>query len=92
MSILRGPKVGVLFGGKSDLDPDGGNLAIALFRILSDDEDRRKLLNLLKAVLPFADGLGAEQMRDSSFLFNVRRAFRGGQFRRRFCLTARSMS
>jgi energy-coupling factor transporter ATP-binding protein EcfA2 len=71
----KGPKAGAFFGAKSELEPNADNLAIALDRILSNDEGRRKLLNLLKDVLPFVDGLEAEQMQDSSFFFNMRERF-----------------
>jgi len=71
----KGPKSGVFLGAKSELEPNAENLAIALDRILSDDQGRRKLLNLLKDVLPFVDGLDAEQMQDSSFFFNMRERF-----------------
>ena len=71
----KGPKAGVLFGGKSDLEPDANNLAVVLNRILSDDEERRKMLNLLKVILPFAHDLRADQLRDGSFLFDVQERF-----------------
>jgi energy-coupling factor transporter ATP-binding protein EcfA2 len=71
----KGPKAGAFFGAKSELEPNADNLAIALDRILSDHEGRRKLLNLLKDVLPFVDGLEAEQMQDSSFFFSMRERF-----------------
>ena len=71
----KGPKAGTFFGGKSELEPDANNLPIALDRILSDDQSRRKLLNLLKDVLPFANGLETEQMQDSSLFFNMREEF-----------------
>jgi predicted ATPase len=70
----KGPKLGTLFS-KSDLDPDASNLAMALSRILSNVEDRRKLMNLLKAVLPFAEDLEVGQMHDSSLLFQMRERF-----------------
>ena len=70
----KGPKTGVL-GAKSELEFDAGNLAIVLSRILSDDEDRRKLLNLLKDVLPFAEELETQQMPDSSLFFHMRERF-----------------
>jgi predicted ATPase len=71
----KGPKAGTFFGGKSELEPDANNLAIALDRILSENQGRRRLLNLLKDVLPFADGLDTEQMPDSSLFFSMREQF-----------------
>ncbi len=71
----KAPKTGVLFGEKSELDPDAHNLAIVLDRILSDEENRRKLINLLKDILPFADELRTEPLRDSSLFFNLHEKF-----------------
>jgi predicted ATPase len=71
----KGPKTAVLFGGKSELEPDAHNLAIVLDRILSDKEDRRTFLNLLGDVLPFAEEVDTEPLRDVSLFFNVRERF-----------------
>jgi predicted ATPase len=71
----KAPKTAVLFGAKSELEPDAHNLAIVLDRILSDEDDRRKLLNLLKDILPFAEELRTEPLRDSSLFFNLRETF-----------------
>ncbi|MGA3025352.1 MAG: AAA family ATPase [Bryobacteraceae bacterium] len=70
----KGPKAGAFFV-KSELEPNADNLAIALSRILSEDQNRRKLLNLLSDVLPFADGLDTQQMQDSTLFFNMREKF-----------------
>lgn len=71
----KGPKGGVFLGAKTDLESNAENLAIALDKILSDSEHRRKLLNLLKDVLPFAAELETQQMQDSSFFFQMREKF-----------------
>jgi len=69
------PKTAVLFGGRSELEPDGHNLAIVLDKILSDAEGRRKLMNFLKDALPFAEGLDTEALSDRSLLFHMRERF-----------------
>jgi predicted ATPase len=71
----KGPKTAVLFGGKSELESDAHNLAIVLDRILTDRENRRKFLNLLRDVLPFADELDTEPLKDSSLFFSMRERF-----------------
>lgn len=71
----KGPKTAVFFGRKSELEPDAHNLAIVLAKILSDENDRRKLLNLLRDFLPFADKLDTEPLKDSSLLFSMRERF-----------------
>ncbi len=71
----KGPKVGVIHGGKSDLETDGGNLAIVLRKILSDPESRRKLFNLLTDLLPFVRTVDTESFSDNSLLFKVHERF-----------------
>ena len=88
----KGPKTAVLFGGKSELESDTHNLAIVLDKILSDEDDRRKFLNLLKDVLPFADELDTEPLSDSSLFFSMRERFSPGQCRHRSFPTAQSIS
>ncbi len=69
------PKTAVLFGGKRELEPDGHNLAIVLEQILSDNEERRTLMNLLKDALPFINGLDIEALSDRSLFFHLRERF-----------------
>lgn len=69
------PKTAVLFGGKSDLEPDAHNLAIVLRRILSDPETRRKFLNLVADVLPFAEKLETESFSDNSLFFKMQERY-----------------
>lgn len=70
----KAPKTGVR-AGKSDLEPNAGNLAIALERILSDSDHRRDLLNLLKHALPFARDLQTQREADGTLLFHLREKF-----------------
>jgi predicted ATPase len=71
----QGPKAPSSFGGKSELEPDARNLAIVLDRIFSDQEDRRKFLNLLRDLAPFAEDLNTESLTDSSRFFSLRERF-----------------
>jgi predicted ATPase len=64
-----------VFGGKSELEADAYNLAIVLEKILGDEDDRRKLANLVKDALPFADGLETERLRDGTLFFNLRERY-----------------
>ncbi len=50
--------------GKSDLDEDGGNIALVLKRILADEMEKRKFLNLIKYLLPFVKSLKVERLLD----------------------------
>jgi len=70
----KAPKSSV-FGRPSEIEPDAGNLATVLDKILSDAEGRRKLMNFLKDALPFAEGLDTEALSDRSLLFHMRERF-----------------
>lgn len=61
----------VPIAGKSELQEDGGNLAIALHRILRDADDRRKLTNFLHDLFPFVDSVESEPLFDRSMFFKV---------------------
>ncbi|SPE26928.1 SMC domain protein [Candidatus Sulfopaludibacter sp. SbA6] len=70
----KAPKIGAL-EGLSELEPDANNLAIVLDTILSDDEGRRKLMNLVRDVLPFVDALEIETLSDRSLFFKMRERY-----------------
>ena len=52
--------------GQSELEMDGGNLAVVLNRLLSDRESKRKFLNLCQFALPFVHNFGIEKVADRS--------------------------
>ncbi|MFP4544138.1 MAG: AAA family ATPase [Bacteroidota bacterium] len=47
--------------GKAELEEDASNLAIVLQKILSDQEESRKLFNLMQELLPFIDNLEVDK-------------------------------
>ena len=51
--------------GKPELEGDGNNLAIILSNIIENDNERRKLCNLVKDLLPFVKGVGTEKLAKS---------------------------
>jgi len=51
--------------GKAELEEDGNNLAIILNNIIEDEDERRKLFNLVQYVLPFVKGVGTEKLAKS---------------------------
>jgi len=57
--------------GKAELEEDGSNLPIILKNITGNRERRRKLLNLIKDVLPFVENLDVEKFADKSLLFKL---------------------
>ncbi len=66
--------------GRADLDPDGGNLAIALKRILSDPERAAEFSRLLRDLLPFVEDLRVENLADKSLLFLLRETYSGSDY------------
>jgi predicted ATPase len=57
--------------GKIELEQDGSNIALVLNRLLKDDDAPRKLMNLVKDVLPFVSGIGTEPLADRWMIFKV---------------------
>lgn len=62
--------------GKADLEEDGSNLAIVLKNILESDNDkRRKLLNLIQDILPFIKNIHVEKGLDKSLLLKLEESY-----------------
>ncbi|MEQ8224437.1 MAG: AAA family ATPase [Candidatus Eremiobacterota bacterium] len=69
------PKKATAITGKSDLEEDGSNLSIVLKNLMSNDEKRRKYMNLIKDLLPFVTDLNVEKFADKSLLFTLREIY-----------------
>jgi predicted ATPase len=69
------PKQATPITGKADLEEDGSNLAIVLRNILADKEQKRKLANLMKALLPFVRQVDVEKFADKSLLFKLQEVY-----------------
>lgn len=65
------PKKAIPIAGKSELEEDGSNLALILKNILVNKDRRRKLLNLVKDLLPFVDDIAVGKFTDKSLLINI---------------------
>lgn len=74
------PKKAQAITGRVELEEDGRNLAVALKNIMRSGNDRRKLFNLLRAILPFVDDLSTETFADKSLMFKLREAYSGKRF------------
>ena len=74
------PKKATPITGKAELEEDGNNLAIVLKNILGNTEKRRKLLNLMKDLLPFVEDLDVEKFADKSLLFKLKEKFFGKEY------------
>jgi len=57
------------------LEEDGSNLSIILKNITEKKEDRRKLFNLVKDLLPFVEDLNVEKFADKSLLFKLKESY-----------------
>jgi predicted ATPase len=74
------PRSAVPVAGKTTLEEDGGNLAIALRDTLKDSSKRRKLNNLLRDILGFVEDLDVQQLPDKSLFFRVAERFAPGLY------------
>ncbi|UZE92779.1 MAG: AAA family ATPase [Methanosarcinales archaeon] len=74
------PKKATPITGKAELEEDGANLSIVLKNILEHKDEKRKLFNLVKDILPFIDDLGVEKFADKSLLFKLREIYSKGQY------------
>jgi len=69
------PKKATPITGKAELEEDGINLPIILKNITENRERRRKLLNLVKDVLPFVENLDVEKFADKSLLLKLKESY-----------------
>lgn len=74
------PKKATPITGKAELEEDGSNLAIVLKDILENKDRSRKLLNLMKDLLPFVDTLDVEKFADKSLLFKLQETYAKGKY------------
>jgi predicted ATPase len=72
-------KKGVIITGKRELDPDGGNLALALKRIIEDPEKKRMFSNLLRDTLPFVEEFSVQKFMDVSLILTLRERYAKSQ-------------
>lgn len=74
------PKKATPITGKADLEEDGSNLAIVLKNILENEDNSRKLSNLVRDVLPFVEEMNVEKLADKSLLFKLREIYSKSQY------------
>lgn len=68
-------KKAIPFTGRNDLLEDGGNLTIILNNLLKNREKKKRLLNLIRDVLPFFNDTKTEKLTDKSFIFTLREGY-----------------
>jgi len=74
------PKLATPITGKAELEEDGSNLTIVLKNIIERKNNNRKLLNLIKDVLPFIKNMNVEKFADKSLLFKLKETFFDKQY------------
>ena len=70
-------KHATLITGKTELEPDGSNLAIVLKNILDDEKKEKRISNLIKDLLPFIEGITVEKLPDKSLLASLKEVYYG---------------
>lgn len=68
-------KKAIPISGKAELEEDGANLSIVLKNIMEDKEERRKLLNLVRDLLPFVRNFSVEKFADRSLIFELHEVY-----------------
>lgn len=71
----RLPKRAVSVTGKTDLEPDGSNLAIVLRDLLDDKKSRQAIYRLIRDVLPFVEDMKVEKLADKSLFATLREVY-----------------
>lgn len=66
--------------GKTELEPNGSNLAIVLKNILDDRKKEKMISNLIKDLLPFIEGINVEKLPDKSLLASLKEVYHGKTF------------
>ena len=73
-------KKATLITGKTELEPDGSNLAIVLKNILENKKKRERISNLIKDLLPFIEDITVEKLADKSLLASLKEVYSGKKF------------
>jgi len=73
-------KEATLITGKTELEPNGSNLAIVLKNILEKRKKRERISNLIKDLLPFIEDLTVEKLADKSLLASLKEIYSGKKF------------
>ncbi|MCK4799110.1 MAG: AAA family ATPase [Spirochaetes bacterium] len=68
-------KRAVTITGKTELESDGGNLAIVLKNILDDNKTKEKFLLLISDILPFVEKLSVDDSIDKSVILSLKEIF-----------------
>ncbi len=73
-------KLATQISGKTELEPDGRNLAIVLKNILENREDAEKFSDIIKGILPFIEKVTVEKLLDKSLMASLRETYSRKKF------------
>ena len=73
-------KKATLITGKTELEHDGSNLAIALKNILDNEKKAESISNLVKDLLPFIEQFSVQKLADTSLLAGLKEVYSGKKF------------
>ncbi len=76
----RQSKKAIPLTGKTELEEDGSNLAIALKNIIDNKNSRNRFTNLIKDVLSFVDNLDVQKFADRSLLLRLKEVYSKDKF------------
>lgn len=68
-------KQAVRISGSSDLDESADNLAVVIQKILSEPEQKERLIERIRDLLPYVKSVDLEHFSDSSLLMNLRERY-----------------
>lgn len=74
------PKKAVSITGKRDLEEDGSNLSIVLKSIIESKKSKKKLIRLIKDILPFVDDLKVNNVEGKYLSFNMCEVFNQNEY------------
>ncbi|MFW5995893.1 MAG: AAA family ATPase [Halanaerobiaceae bacterium] len=76
-NITRGASA---VSGRAGLEKDGSNLPLVLKNILDRKESRRKLINLMRDILPFVRDMKVDRFTEHSLVFKLQEVFAEGEY------------
>ncbi|HON82129.1 MAG TPA: AAA family ATPase [Methanoregulaceae archaeon] len=66
--------------GKTELEKDGGNLAIVIKNILEDPHKKTEFLRLIREMLPFIEEVAIEKFMDMSLFLKLKETYSSGKY------------
>lgn len=78
--------------GKTELEPDGRNLAIVLDNILHDSKKAKTFSKLIKKFLPFIEDINVKELPDKSLITKIKEIYNKSEFLPAFSISDGTMN